>query len=716
MKKLLYLNLACLIVMVSANLVVAQISQIRVPRSFEIIDKSKTNIVPFRTMRTVDVEKLRKEDIINDQYKDIPWRFGDNIDVNYNIYASGVWDELPDGSKLWRLGIKSSGALSINLLFSQYKLPKGAELYIYSPDYKQQLGAFTDFNNQADGLFATTLILTDNIIIEYYEPAKADFRGELVLSRVTHGYRGVGDFIKAFGESGSCNVNVACPQSACREEQIRSVAMLVTNGSGFCTGALINNTSNNGTPYFLSANHCFSNPGSVVFWFNWQSATCANPSSSPAYNSLSGAVTRARYAVSDMWLLQLNNAVPESFNPFFAGWNRTLENNIAGTVFGVHHPSADIKKLSWSTLGASTTTRGQNSVPGDGSHWRITSWSDGTTTEGGSSGSPLFDPNGRIIGQLYGGWAACGNTLSDWYGKLGISWTGGATDATRLRNWLDPINSGATTLNGYDPYAITYNISGPATVCTSNSTFTLDNFPSGASVNWTHSNNLSYVSGQGTLNYTVSAISNSIVVPDIITATISNVSCQDVIIQKEVYSSPDFSNFEIQVPVSPINGNYDFVVWASGLPAQITNYNWTVSNGYIVSQELNEIIIHPTSCTLDPRQRPVTINVTANNSCGSASAYTFVPVHCDEGAINPLSVQPNPANNYIDAEIIDIDPEIDNNKLQIKLFNNNSIPVYTGNSHQKSFRINTSHLPHGLYILQVIYNGKKYSKQILVEH
>lgn len=259
-------------------------------------------------------------------------------------------------------------------------------------------------------------------------------------------------------------------------------------------------------------------------------------------------------------------------------------------------------------------------------------------------------------------------------------------------------------------------ISGPSSICTSNSTYTINNLPSGSSVNWTHTNNLSYVSGQGTANYTVNAISNSIGVPDTITATISNVSCQDVIIQKEVYLSPNFSNFDIEVPVSPINGNYDFVVWASGLPSQITNYNWTVSNGYIVSQDLNEIIIHPTSCTLDPRQRPVTINVSANNSCGSASAYTFVPVDCDGGGINPLSVQPNPANEYIDAEIIDIDPEIDNNKLQIKLFNYNSIPVYTGNSHQKSFRINTNKLPRGLYVLQVIHNGKVYSKQVLIEH
>jgi len=99
----------------------------------------------------------------------------------------------------------------------------------------------------------------------------------------------------------------------------------------------------------------------------------------------------------------------------------------------------------------STTTYSENSVPGDGTHWRITSWSDGTTTEGGSSGSPIFDPTGHIVGQLHGGYAACGNTSSDWYGKLGVSWNGGGSSSNRLKDWLDPSNSGVTVLEGYDP-------------------------------------------------------------------------------------------------------------------------------------------------------------------------------------------------------------------------------------------------------------------------
>ncbi|MBE5316080.1 MAG: proprotein convertase P-domain-containing protein [Xanthomonadales bacterium] len=75
-------------------------------------------------------------------------------------------------------------------------------------------------------------------------------------------------------------------------------------------------------------------------------------------------------------------------------------------------------------------------------------WDQGTT-EGGSSGSGLWDQNKRLVGQLHGGSAACGNDLSDYYGRLSVSWNGGGSAATRLRDWLDPSGSGQTAIGGY---------------------------------------------------------------------------------------------------------------------------------------------------------------------------------------------------------------------------------------------------------------------------
>jgi hypothetical protein len=422
----------------------SQINQGGSPLSFENSGLLKSTVV-FETLPKVDVEKLISEDAINDLNKEIPWRFGENIAVNYNPDNSGVWDILDNGDKLWRLGIRSAGAFTINLTFDKYHVPPGAKLFVYNEGKTQVIGAFTDFNNQEDKVFATTLVSGDAMIIEYFEPSASAFSGELNLNRVTHGYRDAYSYAKAFGESGACNNNVNCPEAAGWENQIRSACMLVSGGNGFCSGSLVNNTSNNGIPYVLTANHCYSDPSSWVFWYNWQSPTCANPGSSPAYNSMSGATLKARYTDSDFCLVQMNTAAPASYNVYYVGWNR--EDVAATSGVGIHHPAGDIKKISYV---ATPFISGTYSGTPAGSHWQ-TNWSDGVT-EGGSSGSPIFDQNHRVVGQLHGGPSYCGATqLWDFYGKFSMSWDQGTTPATRLKDWLDPTNTGEITHDGFDP-------------------------------------------------------------------------------------------------------------------------------------------------------------------------------------------------------------------------------------------------------------------------
>lgn len=406
--------------------------------------------VPFVQMEPFDLVALQQEDLVLDSEPGNPFRFGHNIDVDLNMQNSGTLEIIKD-SKLWRLGISSPGAKTINLTFDQYNLPEGATLHVYTPDRQHIIGAFTHLNNQADGQFATTLVRGDAVILEYFEPHDADFPGEINLTTVTHGYRGVNDYaLQGFGDAGACNLNVACDASEGWEDQVRGVVMLVSGSNGFCSGSLINNTANDGTPYVLSANHCYRNPGTVVFWFNWQSETCANPTSSPPHDALSGATQIARHSATDFWLMQLNQTPPDEYNVFYSGWNRTLDSSISGYIFGIHHPRADIKKFSY--LFDGVTTSSYLGATGSGNtHWRVGTWADGTTTEPGSSGSPLYDGEGRIIGQLHGGYAACGNTLEDWYGNLGMSWEGGGSPATRLKDWLDPGDTGAWAIDGYDP-------------------------------------------------------------------------------------------------------------------------------------------------------------------------------------------------------------------------------------------------------------------------
>ena len=146
---------------------------------------------------------------------------------------------------------------------------------------------------------------------------------------------------------------------------------------------------------------------------------------------------------SDFALLELTETIPSLYNVNYAGWS--AEDVAPQQPVGIHHPSGDIKKISFDyDVGISDGWSGN-----DGSHWRVSSWEDGTT-EPGSSGSPLFDNNYRIVGQLHGGQASCSFNFNDYYGKVSASWDWGNSSSNRLKDWLDPEDTGTLVLDSYD--------------------------------------------------------------------------------------------------------------------------------------------------------------------------------------------------------------------------------------------------------------------------
>jgi len=467
--KRLFLLISLIFLFTSNNF--AQISEGGKPFSFYPQNAGHLNpVVPTSTMPFVDVAALEEEDVVVDKIKEIPWRFGQNIDVILNRDNSGITEILPNGDKLWRLRIYSPGAQSINLTFDSYHLPAGAKLFIYNDLHSDVTGAFTDFNNQDNRVFATTLLRGDAVTLEYYEPANVAFPGELNINRVTHGYRGPFEYVKGLNTSGSCQVNVKCPTGIGWEDQNNAACMLVIGGNGFCSGAMVNNTANDFTPYVLTANHCSTSNdfASWVFWFKWESPTCTNPTTSPTYKSISGSTLKARDPGSDFCLVQMSSAPPVSYNIYYAGWDRSGTPATSG--MSIHHPDGDITKIS--PCGAMTTAS-YNAAQ----CWQ-TPWTGAACTEPGSSGSPIFDQNKRIVGQLFGGPSACGSSsMWDYYGCFHISWTGAGTSSTRLSNWLDPGNTGATSLNGM--------YQGGSTTVTANFLGTPLTIPVGGTVNFT---------------------------------------------------------------------------------------------------------------------------------------------------------------------------------------------------------------------------------------
>jgi len=440
----------------------SQVSNQGQPKSWLLnISSQDSKIV---NLPSFNLEEIKQQDALNDYRFDAPWRFGYMHNVNYGL-EHGNWTILDNGDRIWRLLIKSKKALSLNFIFDEFYMPEGGYLFLYNDERTDILGAYDSNQNQDSGILGTWVVKGDAVWVEYYEPANVKGQGRLHIAKATHGYRNAESFkqTKSLNDSGDCNLDVDCSigedWNELKDHNKRSAGILLSGGTGFCSGALINNSSNDGTPYFLTANHCYSDPSSWAFRFGWISpnpvcATTEPSTNGPTNMTISGATLKARDAGSDFALVEINQAIPTDWDRVFAGWDRS--DITPDFTVGIHHPSGDIMKV------CRDNNQPTQTVNSGAQTWEITTagggWEIGVT-EPGSSGSPLFDAEGRIIGQLYGGGAACSGTvdndLLDYYGRLGVSWEGGGSPSSRLRDWLDPTESGVTDLSAY-PALVSY--------------------------------------------------------------------------------------------------------------------------------------------------------------------------------------------------------------------------------------------------------------------
>ena len=373
-------------------------------------------------------------------------RFGKDVPVDISPATHGTTSILSNGTRLWRLLIKSNGATNINLIFDQYDVPRGAKMFVYNLDGSQIIGAFTEANENKVGNFATMPVQGDQIILEYSEPAAVAGQGQIHLSYIIHCYRDFNKSYKDFNTSGACNNNVVCPEGNPWEQQIRSSVLLLTsNNSRYCSGAAVDNVLHDGTPYVLSANHCGLGP-TDIFMFNYKSPTCTPTTDGSTTDVVQGCIVRASNAGSDFCLVELASEIPAEYVAFLSGWSR--QDIPPAQAICIHHPDGDVEKISFNNDESLIANFGNADC------WQIPTWEDGTT-EPGSSGSPLFNENKQIIGQLYGGEANCNNNVNDYFGRFVTSWDG-ASASTRLKDWLDPNNSDSISVNGLEASVPTF--------------------------------------------------------------------------------------------------------------------------------------------------------------------------------------------------------------------------------------------------------------------
>jgi V8-like Glu-specific endopeptidase len=394
-------------------------------------------------------------------------RIAREIPVSLDPERDGTWEILPDGSRIWRLGIRAKGAKALGMVFNRYFLVKGARLFLYDPVKEKVLGAYTEDNNKSTAILPVSYLPGEELIMQLEVPANLTFYGELQAATVRYAYLPVFDGKSVtdgyFGRADTCNVDINCPEAFSWQELKRSVVRLINDE--LCTGVLVNNTSEDGKPYIFTAAHCVFDRSTgeyepTVFYFGYESPSCNGPDGTAQY-SIAGAALVATGDTSentrdadslDFALLELSITPPDSFMPYYAGWNRHKYPAQRSTC--IHHPRGDVKKITMDDDPPETSYHQEDYFPElvKYSHWRIREW-DMATTEAGSSGAPLFDQDMRVVGTLTGGVASCANPVNDYFTKFDYAWDYYDVPSKQLKHWLDPVSSGTMTLDGYDPLA-----------------------------------------------------------------------------------------------------------------------------------------------------------------------------------------------------------------------------------------------------------------------
>jgi len=466
-----------------------------VPDTKEVVD------VPV----SINWEQVHKEDAINAENK-LPMRGGFSVEVGKSINDFGEWMRLPDGRMLWRATLRADGAQSLGVVFHNFQLPEGAELWTYNNGKAMINGALGMHNNHESKMLSTRVLFGNTITIEYIEtPASGsnsfnsssaagstlrdlnasesiDIKGleikeprpyksnvDLIVSELIYIYQdnySIFDQSKpADGGSAACQIDIKCSPVGDPHTDTRRAIAHTLNKIGanwyYCSGGLLNNTLENWTPYFYTAWHCGDGASAAdrnqwQFYFNYERSACGSGTYYKA-DVMTGCVLRAVDPISggaDLLLVELNNSVPAAYNPYFNGWNRQDVASTSGA--GIHHPAGDAKKISTysATLQSATPTISGQTFATNAS-WRVV-WSANANghgvTEGGSSGSTLLNNALLAVGNLSGGSSTCASpTSADFYGKLAYQWDTKPNADQKLRPWLDPAGTNPNTHRGWDP-------------------------------------------------------------------------------------------------------------------------------------------------------------------------------------------------------------------------------------------------------------------------
>ena len=687
--------------------------------------KEHRRVAKIKAMPPLDIQKIASA---RQQEKDdnVPFRFGEGFDTHITL-ADGEWTDRESG-RLWTMAIESKGAYSINFVFNDFHLPEGAELYISNEEGDMLYGPVTSKVNTENGHFLTDLIKGDKVTIYLFEPSNKRNESQLTIKRVVHAYL---DLYGNLDRSLDCNNNIACFPVWSKESDAVALVLL-SNGAELCSGSLLMTANLSFRPYFLSAFHCIdtdlpngslssseiSNAENWMFKFQYKMSSCSggHVTSGVTYNR---ATFRAAWNNTDFALMELRNSPAGDSRFSWLGWDRSGNAPTSGT--GIHHPSGDVMKISFDNDQLQISSWG-----GNNNHWLI-SFDDGVVQHG-SSGSPLFNQNKQVVGQLHGNQSYnsslpyCEQPRAE-YGQFHRSWTGGGTNSTRLSNWLDPNGSDVMTTNT-SKYP---SLSGPSSFY-NEATYTVENLPVGSSVQWSSSSNcLRLISGQGTATATFKAIFNTSAV---ITATISGPT------------STSLSTGTITANAS-YNSDISFDVWNNSSGGYIGN-TATGTSGLCPNTTYHFSLVNNSGCALSDLEWTVspawTIYYTQNNMisintnqaaggwislkartcCGTSGTVCSATLGSSSDCSNyRFTLSPNPATDEVTLQLTETDEvsglsvlSTDRTSYEIQLWSGMRM-LKSFKTDQPTFSIPMAGLPAGLYFVRVVKDGQTHTQKLI---
>ncbi|MCW5849049.1 MAG: trypsin-like peptidase domain-containing protein [Anaerolineae bacterium] len=340
--------------------------------------------------------------------------------------SSGTWHTLKDGGTLWTLTAQSKGALGIRVHLEDVSLPSGTQIILYNiANPTEVYGPYdvTDLYGRSD--FWTETVFGSTVGLELYLPPTVDVASvRFQVRELVHMY--LDPTAPSAVTEASCHNDVTCHSAWATEASGTALFTITVGGLEFaCTGALLNTYDNETwTGYFLTANHCLSDSESALgtqqaadtmeFFWLFQTSQCNGtpPDRLRVPRTGGGAdlvANRTRNGGNDFALVRIRRAIPGGLS--LLGWT-TWTPGANDVLTGIHHPGGTFKRISFGSL-ASTNSN----------YWTVR-WSSGII-EHGSSGSPLFDRDHRIVGQLSAGTLplTCANTnLRGEYGRFAVTY------------------------------------------------------------------------------------------------------------------------------------------------------------------------------------------------------------------------------------------------------------------------------------------------------